>query len=74
MRARVRFGLVMEGVVVAVIGAMGVVLSALIQSMRKENRRDHGVVATKLDQLAEGHRRIEHKIDGHIGDHARGDV
>ena len=59
---------------VAVIGAVGVVLSALIQSMRKENRRDHGVVATKLDHLAEGHRRMEEKIDGHIGDHARGDV
>ena len=58
----------------AVIGAVGVVLSALIQSLRKENRRDHGVVATKLDQLVQGHERIENKIDGHIGDHARGEV
>jgi ABC-type phosphate/phosphonate transport system ATPase subunit len=64
----------MEGVAVAVIGAVGVVLSALIQSLRKENRRDHGVVATKLDQLVQGHERIENKIDGHIGDHARGEV
>lgn len=63
-----------EGIAVAMIGLVGVVLSALIQSVRKENRRDHGVVAAKLDNLAMGHGRIESKIDTHINDHARGDV
>ena len=56
----------MEAVIVAVIGTVGVVLAALIQSMRKENNRDHAVVADSLN-------RIENKIDGHITDHAKGE-
>lgn len=64
----------METVTVAVISTVGAVLVAMIQTLRKENRRDHGHVSTKLDDLAEGHRRIETKIDTHINDHARGDV
>lgn len=49
------------------------VVVALIQRATKENRVDHGVVATKLDHLAEGHARIESKIDNHVGDHAKGE-
>jgi chromate transport protein ChrA len=38
-----------ELVTVAVIGAVGTVLAALVQSMRKENRNsDHAVVADSL--------------------------
>lgn len=40
------------------------VLVALIERTRRENNRDHGKNADKLD-------RIEEKIDGHINDHAR---
>lgn len=54
-------------------GGFGVII-ALIQKHARENRADHGVVATKLDHLAEGHTRIESKIDNHIGDHAKGDL
>jgi hypothetical protein len=56
-----------ETIIVAVIAAVGVVLAALIQSGRKENKSDHNLV---VESMA----RIENKIDGHIGDHARGDL
>jgi hypothetical protein len=56
-----------EAIIVASIAAIGGVLAALIQSGRKENRTDHNMVV-------EGMARIENKIDGHIGDHARGDL
>lgn len=56
-----------EAVVVATIGAVGVVLAALFQSMRRENKNDHSVVANGLD-------RIEKKLDGHINDHLKGDI
>lgn len=55
----------MEAVIVAVIGAVGVVLAALVQSLRKENREDHAMVASSLS-------RIETKLDGHIENHAQG--
>lgn len=54
-----------EAIIVAAIGAVGMVLAALMQSLRKENRTDHAMVSTALD-------RIETKLDGHINDHAAG--
>lgn len=56
-----------EIIVVAVIGAVGTVLAALVQAMRKENRDDHAVVADSLN-------RIETKLDNHIDDHLKGDI
>lgn len=56
-----------ELVLVAVIGAVGTVLAALVQAMRKENRDDHAVVADSLN-------RIEVKLDNHIDDHLKGDI
>ena len=56
-----------EAVVVAVIAAVGGILAALVQSMRKENRDDHAVVADSLN-------RIETKLDNHIDDHLKGEV
>lgn len=41
------------------------VMVALIERMRRENARDHGANAGKLD-------RIESKIDNHVTDHAKG--
>lgn len=52
----------MEGIIVAAIGALGVVLAALIEALRRENKKDHGIVANSLD-------RIENKIDNHIDWH-----
>jgi hypothetical protein len=58
---------VTEAIAVAVIGMVGVVLAALIQLGRKENKDDHALVV-------QGMARIETKIDGHINDHAKGDL
>lgn len=51
-------------VVAAIVTGAFLVLVALIERTRRENNRDHGNNAEKLD-------RIEGKIDGHINDHAR---
>ena len=56
-----------EAITVAVIAAVGGVLAALVQSMRKENRDDHALVADSLN-------RIENKLDVHIADHLKGNV
>ncbi len=56
-----------EIILVAVIGAVGTVLAALVQAMRKENRDDHAVVADSLN-------RIETKLDNHIDDHLKGEI
>lgn len=56
-----------EGIIVAVIGLIGVVLASLIQTTRKENKTDHAQV---MDAVV----RIETKIDTHINDHARGHI
>jgi len=58
---------VTEAIAVAIIGMVGVVLAALIQLGRKENKTDHALVV-------QGMARIETKIDGHINDHAKGDL
>jgi len=58
---------VSEAIIVATIAAVGGILAALFQGMRKENREDHNVVASGLN-------RIETKIDTHIRDHAKGDL
>ena len=51
-------------IVAAIVTGCFLVLVALIERTRRENNRDHGKNAEKLD-------RIEDKIDGHINDHAR---
>lgn len=53
----------MEEIIVALIGVLGAVLVTLLEVSRRENKRDHGYVADKLDI-------IEGKIDDHINDHA----
>ena len=61
-----------DPVLVAIITAGFGFLGVLVQASRKENKADHGVVGEKLDNLVEGHARIEAKIDTHINDHAKG--
>ena len=56
-----------EGIIVAVIGLIGVVLASLIQATRKENKSDHAQVMNAVV-------RIEGKIDTHINDHARNQI
>jgi hypothetical protein len=70
-----------EAVIVAVLtGGFGLV-GTMIAVLAKNNAREHQENGGKLDRIIEatenlknGHTRIEGKIDGHIGDHARGDV
>tara|TARA_R110000822_G_scaffold121075_3_gene254798 strand:- start:239 stop:421 length:183 start_codon:yes stop_codon:yes gene_type:complete len=51
-------------VAVACIGLVGAVIVALIERSRRENERDHAIVA-------DGIVRIEGKLDNHISDHVR---
>lgn len=56
----------MEAIIVALIGLVGVVLAALIQHNRKEDKNEHGMLMNTV-------LRVESKIDGHIEDHAKGE-
>jgi hypothetical protein len=58
-------------VVALVTGAFGV-LVALIQQSRKENKRDHGVVAESLRLVHREVHRVGEKVDRHIEWHAEG--
>jgi hypothetical protein len=63
-----------QGLWAAVVsGGFGVII-AILGIFAKVNKREHGENSAKLDELLRGHNRIETKIDGHINDHARGDV
>lgn len=66
----------MEAVIVALIGVVGSVLVVLVEKGRKENARDHGVVAEKLeiikgalDDIDSDVAHIESKLDNHLNDH-----
>jgi hypothetical protein len=54
-------------------GGFGVLI-AMIGYLVKTTRDDHGKTSANLNELLRGHNRIENKLDGHINDHARGDV
>lgn len=59
-------------VIVALIsGAFGIVI-ALIQTARRENKRDHGVVADALRAVHKEVHRVGQKVDRHIQWHAEG--
>jgi hypothetical protein len=71
----------MEQITVAFIGLIGAILVTLLEKGRKENKRDHGFVASKLDDLKislnsmdEDLAHIEAKIDTHIHDHITGTI
>lgn len=59
-------GLKMIEIVVAIIGATSLIIVALVEKGRRENKDDHNRVQQSLT-------RIETKIDGHINDHAKGE-
>jgi hypothetical protein len=63
-----------EGVLVAIVSGGFSISVVLLTWLLKMTRRDHGQTSAKLDELLRGHERIEGKVDGHIGDHARGEV
>lgn len=68
----------MEAVIVALIGVVGSVLVILVEKGRKENARDHGVVAEKLEfikgtleDIDNDVAHIESKLDDHLNDHVQ---
>lgn len=67
----------MEAVIVALIGVVGSILVVLVEKGRKENSRDHGIVASKLEVIRHAIEdidsdvaHIESKLDDHLNDHA----
>jgi|TARA_Y100000034_G_scaffold129367_1_gene185665 hypothetical protein len=70
-------------ILIAVIGLLSATTAALIERVRRDNIRVHGVTSTKLDLLAKGlgqsidrvreaTERTEEKVDDHVADHAKG--
>ena len=73
----------MVEIIVAVIGFFAMTSAALIEKVRRDNKRDHSMVQMKLDIIAKGlgqsidrvretADRTELKIDEHMSDHAKG--
>ena len=58
-------------IVALVTGAFGIVV-ALIQSARRENRKDHANVADALHWIHRDIHRVGEKVDRHIEWHAEG--
>lgn len=68
----------LAAIVVATITTIGGIIVAMIHSARKENRRDHAVVATSLMRIRMGIEKtrtaidsVEQKLDRHLADHER---
>ena len=73
----------MPEIVVALIGFFAMTSVALIEKVRRDNKREHSIVAMKLDMIAQGlgrsidevresPQRTEANLDEHVADHARG--
>lgn len=69
----------MEAIIVAFIGLVGSILVVLVEKGRKENARDHGIVANKLEKIKSAIEdidsdvaHIEAKLDNHLSDHIVG--
>lgn len=59
-------------VIAALVTVVGGVLTTILVMFRDENHKDHAMVVDSLDRLHSGMERVEHKIDSHITDHAKG--
>lgn len=56
-------------IIVALITTVGTVMVALFNSLRRENREDHNVVRSKLEELKDDVKDIDNKLDDHISWH-----
>jgi len=68
----------MEAIIVALIGVVGSILAVMVDRGRKENTRDHAMVADKLETMTsvlqdidEDVAHIESKLDDHLSDHVK---
>lgn len=59
----------MTAVLVALVTGTFGVLVALVERSRRQNHREHGETAQRIDWVLRGMGRIEHKIDRHLDDH-----
>jgi hypothetical protein len=62
----------MEGILVALIGAVAIIIVALIERGRKENKRDHGNVMDRLDLVSSEIRSDLRQVRAEISNHANG--
>jgi hypothetical protein len=61
----------LETITVALIAAVGGILAALVQKSRVENKNDHGIVASLLQDIHEDVAKVEDKLDNHIDWHLK---
>lgn len=57
---------------IAVIGAIGVILAALVEKGRRENKRDHGAVIDRLDLISSEIRHDIRQVRGDLTSHING--
>ena len=57
---------------IAVIGAIGVILAALVEKGRRENKRDHGAVIDRLDLISSEIRHDIRQVCGDLSSHING--
>jgi hypothetical protein len=62
----------MTPVIVAVIGAVGMILAALIEKGRRENKKDHGNVMDRLDLISSEIRKDIRQVRGDLTTHING--
>lgn len=53
----------------ALVTTVGTIVVATIQSLRKQNTREHAENTGRLDKIIHGLGRVEQKIDHHIDHH-----
>lgn len=63
----------MNEISVAIIGMVGALLVALIETTRRQNNRDHAVNADKLDSVIEKIDKVDDRLGGHIDWHLKKD-
>ena len=59
----------MTAIWVAIVTAIGTIVVAAIQSLRRQNTREHAENTGRLDKIIHGLGRVEQKIDHHIDNH-----
>jgi hypothetical protein len=61
----------MEGIIIALVTAVGGVIVASIHSFRKENHKDHARVWEAVEKVSNTVERVEGKVDSHIEWHVQ---
>jgi len=59
----------MNEIVIACIGTVGLIIVALIQTLRRQNREEHLENGAKLDGISFMLGKVDQKIDDHLNDH-----